>query len=525
MLVQPQQQIPGSYTVTVSASGYQSKTSSAVTVTGTSVPNLNGTITIDKSSAETGEELTATYSGSETVSFQWKKDGTNVGTASTTNPNKYTPAEAGSYTVTVSLEGYQSKTSSAVTVTETSILNLTGTITIDKSSAETGEELTATYSGSETVSFQWKKNETNVGSASTTNPNKYTPAEAGSYTVTVSASGYESKTSSAVTVIWGDPRPAGALVSTPTLNAKTHNIITINAVDDPDNGQRVEYGINTANSAPSTWQEGLTFFGLTANTPYYIFARSGQNPFYKDGVPSASLSVTTDPPHNWNWAVYTSGSGLRECQDVGCSVIAGIGDTGPAGGIIYYADASGFYVEGYSGGKGAFSAYKANYLEAALENEGTGIDWGPWNTLINGITTFDNTNYDSDNFVSTDPKASLIGNGRKDTLTLVNHIAFIDSTGTAAQLCASKNLNGFADWFLPSLGELNKMNEAKELIGVWTGPSPVYENYWSSSQFNASRAWAQAFRDFGTVYQNGTAKEASSPLPGNVSTVRAIRAF
>jgi hypothetical protein len=59
-------------------------------------------------------ELTATYSGSETVSFQWKKNGGNLGTASAVNT--YTPDEAGNYTVTVGAAGYNSKTSAAVTV-------------------------------------------------------------------------------------------------------------------------------------------------------------------------------------------------------------------------------------------------------------------------------------------------------------------------------------------------------------------------------------------------------------------------
>ena len=80
---------------------------------GTADPELSGTISISPSTAETGTELTATYTGSETVSYQWKKDGGNVGT----NSNKYTPTAAGSYTVTVSATGYQSKTSTAVTIT------------------------------------------------------------------------------------------------------------------------------------------------------------------------------------------------------------------------------------------------------------------------------------------------------------------------------------------------------------------------------------------------------------------------
>jgi hypothetical protein len=77
-------------------------------------PALPGTISISPSSGVTvGTELTATYSGDETVSYQWRRSSTNVGT----NSNKFTPTEAGSYTVTVSATGFQSKTSAAVTVT------------------------------------------------------------------------------------------------------------------------------------------------------------------------------------------------------------------------------------------------------------------------------------------------------------------------------------------------------------------------------------------------------------------------
>ncbi|GHV45390.1 hypothetical protein AGMMS49546_31060 [Spirochaetia bacterium] len=109
-----------SYTVTVSAAGYQSKTSAAVTVTGASLPALSGTITITDgtnpvTSSYTGTQLTATYSGgSETVAYQWNKGETAItgGTGAA-----YTPTEAGSYTVTVSAAGYQSKTSAAVNVT------------------------------------------------------------------------------------------------------------------------------------------------------------------------------------------------------------------------------------------------------------------------------------------------------------------------------------------------------------------------------------------------------------------------
>jgi len=78
------------------------------------------------------------------------------------------------------------------------IRTLSGDITISPSSGvTTGTQLFAYYSGNEAVSYLWKKGETNVGTDSPI----YTPTEAGSYTVTVSAADYKSKTSDAVIVI------------------------------------------------------------------------------------------------------------------------------------------------------------------------------------------------------------------------------------------------------------------------------------------------------------------------------------
>jgi len=93
-------------------------------------PELTGQITITPAGpVTTGIELTATYSGgAEDVSFQWAKDGTNIGATSTTNPCKYTPTEAGSYTVTVSAQGFISKTSAAVTVTDPIVEWQTGNV-------------------------------------------------------------------------------------------------------------------------------------------------------------------------------------------------------------------------------------------------------------------------------------------------------------------------------------------------------------------------------------------------------------
>lgn len=89
-------------------------------------------------------------------------------------------------------------------------------------------------------------------------------------------------------------KTAGAEVSPPTLANKTETSITINAVAAPSNGQTVEYARNSTNTASASgWQDGLTFSGLTAETTYYIFARSKENDTHNAGAASGSLEVTT----------------------------------------------------------------------------------------------------------------------------------------------------------------------------------------------------------------------------------------
>jgi len=182
----------GSYTVTISAEGYNSKTSAPITV---NLPTLQGNITISPSgSVFINTKLTASFSGIEMVSYQWKKNTDNGLVDVGTNNSEYTPTETGYYVVIVSAEGYNSKTSAPVNV---SLPNLSGNITISPNGmVSPGRQLIASYSGSETVSYQWEKDGAIVG----TNSNEFYASMVGNYTVTVTADGYNSKTSSVVTI-------------------------------------------------------------------------------------------------------------------------------------------------------------------------------------------------------------------------------------------------------------------------------------------------------------------------------------
>ena len=104
--------------------------------------------------------------------------------------------------------------------------------------------------------------------------------------------------SAGLSVTTDSSKQAGAAVSIPVLISKNSNSITVNAATFPSGnpgGQTIEYGRNTVNTAPASWQDDTTFTGLSANTAYYIFARSKENATHSAGLPSIGQPVTTDP--------------------------------------------------------------------------------------------------------------------------------------------------------------------------------------------------------------------------------------
>ena len=188
----------------------------------------------------------------------------------------------------------------------------------------------------------------------------------------------------------------------------------------------------------------------------------------------------------WNgsaWITITAGlsnATLTFCNNQptwttsGCpspSKVYKIGDTGPAGGKVFYlSDATGLHG-----------------LEAAPVDQSSGIVWGCFGTLVSGTGT-------------------AVGTGKANTAA----IKATCGAGTAAQVAANYSLNGFTDWYLPSKDELNLLYAQKTRVGGFAN-----NDYWSSTVYGANLVWNQDFFD-GFQYYNSK----YTTLP-----VRAVRAF
>ena len=154
-----------------------------------------------------------------------------------------------------------------------------------------------------------------------------------------------------------------------------------------------------------------------------------------------------------------------------------IGDTGPAGGTIFYVNTDSAIVDW-------------TYLEAAPSDFPVKYRWGDSTT---SVTT-----------------GTAIGTGESNTAAIVAAMEAANFTQDyAAKACANYTLGGKDDWFLPSKDELNKLYEQKENLGF------VNDYYLSSSEFIESHAWSQDF-------SNGSRSTTNKATDDHV---RAVRAF
>jgi hypothetical protein len=200
----------------------------------------------------------------------------------------------------------------------------------------------------------------------------------------------------------------------------------------------------------------------------YNMGNDARVTFLLQGNQQSAPAVAADPAGGAKPAAAATGA-----KPASASTVYKIGDTGPAGGIVFYD-------------KGIKSD-DWRYLEAAPAFLETRATWGSNDTVGTSIS---------------------IGSGKQNTASIVKKFKMI---AQAAQYCDELVYGGYADWFLPSNGELNLMyaNLKRNELGSFSDTT-----YWSSSE-DGSQGWDQDF----TKGSQGTNYKSTSRL------VRAVRQF
>jgi hypothetical protein len=165
-----------------------------------------------------------------------------------------------------------------------------------------------------------------------------------------------------------------------------------------------------------------------------------------------------------------------------------IGQQGPAGGIVFYD--KGEYSDGW------------RYLEAAPGDFTTTFTWAFYDFSISGLERD-------------------IGKGKSNTEKIIAQLEQFNYPQTAAVVCWTIEVNGFRDWFLPSIDELNLLYQ--NLYRSGRGGFNANNVYWSSTSpgwLSNNMVVTKTVR--GILFENG----GTANIPQtNKESVRAIRSF
>jgi hypothetical protein len=114
------------------------------------------------------------------------------------------------------------------------------------------------------------------------------------------------------------------------------------------------------------------------------------------------------------------------------------------------------------------------------------LPWGCVDTLITGANS------------------AAIGSGAQNTIDILVQCNPPEDPNQLlpAPVVCDGYYNSYTDWYLPSKDELNKLYQNRVAIGGFatSAPSGRVLNYWSSTQVNTTKAWAQNF-ETGTQIQ------------------------
>jgi Protein of unknown function (DUF1566) len=172
---------------------------------------------------------------------------------------------------------------------------------------------------------------------------------------------------------------------------------------------------------------------------------------------NALFNFETNPTITATIAITNSGTIKNLTATINLTNVNEVGEY-KFGGVIFWVNAAG--TEG---------------LVCAITDQSSGIQW------YNGLS------------LNTTALGKVIGTGQANTTAIIN----AQGIGSyAAKLCDDLTLNGFSDWFLPSIDELKQMRINKSIIDATSvansGTAIEATRYWSSTEYSESLHAAEA---------------------------------
>ncbi|MDR0320709.1 MAG: DUF1566 domain-containing protein [Treponema sp.] len=192
----------------------------------------------------------------------------------------------------------------------------------------------------------------------------------------------------------------------------------------------------------------------------------------------------------------TSASGTAQTRTTPTRTVYRIGDTGPAGGLVFYD--KGNNIGGW------------RYMEAAP------VDLGP-SPFIAGSPPDSLPRNLKELWDRTEGEGGRgIGKGKYNSEYLMEIAQARGGFNWAVRLCDNYELNGFDDWFLPSRDELNFVYGNLYLQGLGNFRQ---EQYWSSS------TWTDTWGSYRAWYINFNDGQHDNPNPNQQRRCRPVRQF
>ncbi|MCP4265002.1 MAG: DUF1566 domain-containing protein [Candidatus Brocadiaceae bacterium] len=216
----------------------------------------------------------------------------------------------------------------------------------------------------------------------------------------------------------------------------------------------------------SSWVDGFATVSTTGSVQIGSDTADGTADCNADNAGTIRFTGTNfEGCNGTEWVSFTS-SGSEDA-------LYAIGDDGPAGGKVFYVTDSGLHG-----------------MEAAPADQSTGAAWGCFGSEIAGAD------------------GQTIGTGAQNTDDIL--LAGCQTAADATWTADAYKLNGYDDWYLPSIGDLNLLYQQKTVVGGFAN-----DGYWSSSETSSNYAWYQYFP---TSSQSNHGKNGAL-------RVRAVRSF